>query len=101
MLYMTHYEDKNKEHSIGFKYLDSNKNLAFAFPTHSFKNGFVNGTDITSLTSRGATKEEAINNIGEMLDYLIRELNAIRNNYDNGLYEDNIVEVDCCDNVKR
>lgn len=102
MLYMTHYEDKHGTHHISFKYLDDNKNKTFSkeklFGEYG-DNGFVQGTDITDLMACGPTKEAAIKNAGEIIDYLIDELNAIKKLYNWGTYEDEMVEVDGLGNV--
>lgn len=52
--------------------------------------------DLTSIHGYGETKEEAIENLKEELDYYFRELRALEKMlYETNVLDNDIVEVDC------
>ena len=54
---------------------------------------FIIGANVEGIWSYGKTKDEAVENIGELLDWLVDEVTAIRDLYDKGVYQNNIKEV--------
>lgn len=95
MLYLTHHDDKKgtyQSHTIGFKYIKDGK---IEVPVHVNSFGAsIAGTDITTLNSYGATKDESLKGVGNLLDWLLDEITALKTLYDNGYYIDNMIELD-------
>ena len=97
MLVLVHEDDgkgKDQSHSIRFEYIDEDGKADF--PEYYSKNGqaVITGANIEGICSYGKTKDEAVENIGELLDWLVDEVTAIRDLYDKGVYQNNIKEVD-------
>ena len=96
MLYLTHHDDKKEKyqsHTIRFEYIENNQ----VVPPDRYNDygTVILGTSVDSITSYGATKEDALKGVGEMLDWLVKEVTAIRDLYNSGVYQQNIIEVDC------
>lgn len=54
------------------------------------------GFDITNIYGHGETKEEAIGNLKEKLEYCFNELHALEKMlYETDVFDNDIVEVDC------
>ncbi len=87
MLELTHYNDgKRKHQSHEIRFSDQLEKI--------FNNGSISGHDLGSIVGYGETKEEAIENFQEILNWYFREIAAIKDLWDSGFYERNIVEVD-------
>ena len=88
MLKLTHYDDKKEKwqsHEIRFSDESDWK---------IFENGSISGHELNSIVGYGKTKEEAIKNFQEVLNWYFREIEAIKDLWDSGFYERSIVEVD-------
>lgn len=98
MIQMTHHDDgkgKWQSHTISFRSVQRNTPEEYT----QIGNASVSNVSILEINAYGETKEEALENLRPIMDWLFEEYKAIEYLYNLGHYEDNMVEVDAFGNM--
>lgn len=97
-----HNDGKGKSSSYEVRYIESDDFGNSFYKKHPDVSAIIMSHSIDGVIGYGSTKEEAIRNYREALEYFMEELKAIEKLY---LYTDfidnNIVEADCFGNVTQ
>ena len=91
MIQMTHFydgKDKRQSHEISFVLSGKDADM-------NFDDSSVTDLSIRSVVAYGETKEEALKNLKPIMQRLFEVYREIEKLYDDGFYEENMIEVDC------